>query len=412
MTFETFINSLRLPQADSEKLAQDFRDRWNAMLDHRPPDRYADEFLAPEAVRRNWSLVPLPPESLGEVLAEAARIRGDETLLAIAALLQWTLFDDAAGPGTWQAPYPAALRDDESAQGPFNLVVALGFAPLFSRENSARGIPDGVVAETLRQIACYNYNFHRAYGKSGIFRSQLSWLHCYVPPRHYYRLGRLEFQLRTTGQDAAVYRRRADGVVVVASPPGLSFLADGSLCQADGTPPADAGTTVFEESADSVRCHLVGTDGRIAPRQETLDLREWECVLRKGDPVLETHIPSGGGLLPELVDDSIARSFAFFDAHVPGNGARALVCSSWILSPQLEECLPEKSNILSFQRRFRRFPVAPHNGSEGGLWFLFLKRPPYDPATLPRDTSMRRAVAEWMERGETFCGGAGFILRG
>ena len=79
MTFETFIDSLRLPQADSEKMAQDFRDRWNAMLDHRPPDRYADEFLAPEAVRRNWSLVPLPPESLGEVLAEAAR-SGDELL--------------------------------------------------------------------------------------------------------------------------------------------------------------------------------------------------------------------------------------------------------------------------------------------------------------------------------------------
>ena len=412
MDFDAFVASLALPADAADAVRRDFAAPWAAMARGLPPDEYAARFLAPEAVRRNWEMATgLPPSSLGEMLDVAARVRADTRLTAIAALLHWTLFEDADGPGTWAMPYPGDALADEAEQGPFNLLVALGFAPAFSRPNLARGVPAEVVSETLRQISCYDYNFRRAHGRAGIFRSQLAWLHCYVPPRKYFRLGRLEFQLKPNGQTATVFRNRRDGSLAVAAPPGLAFTADGRLCHVDRPVPADALRTVFEESAESVRCNLVDPDGAIAPETAELDLREWECALRKGDPVLETHIPSGGGLRPELVDDSFARSFAFFDRHFPGHGAKALVCSSWILSPQLRECLPPDSNILAFQKKFRRLPVAPHNGSEGGLWFLFLQRPPYDPAALPRDTSMRRAVAEWLERGGEFLGGAGFKIR-
>ena len=412
MDFNAFVASLSLPAEAAEKVAVEFAAPWAAMAERLPPDEYAARFLSPEAIRRNWEMATgLPPSSLGEVLGVAARVRADQRLTAIAALLHWTLFEDADGPGTWTMPYPGDALADEAEQGPFNLLVALGFAPAFSRRNLARGVPAAVVSETLRQISCYDYNFRRAHGRSGIFRRQLSWLHGYLPPHKYFRLGRLEFQLKPNGQEAVVYRNRRDGTLAVAAPPGLAFTADGRLCHVNRPVPADALRTVFEESPEAVTCSLVGPDGGIAPAPAVLGMREWECALRKGDPVLETHIPSGGGLLPELVDDSFNRSFAFFDKYFPGHGAKALVCSSWLLSPQLRECLPHGSNILSFQERFRKLPVAPHNGSEGGLWFLFLKHPPYDPATLPRDTSMRKAVAEWLERGNTFLGGAGFVLK-
>jgi hypothetical protein len=413
MDFKAFVSSLRLPADAAAKVEAEFAGRWAAMDARLPPDDYAERFLAPETVRRNWGMATgLPPSSLDEILDVAARVRADTRLTAIAALLHWTLFEDADGPGTWLMPYPGDDLADETEQGPFNLLVALGFAPTFTRSNRERGIPDETISETLRQISCYDYNFRRAHGKAGIFRSQLAWLHCYVPPRSYFRLGRLEFQLKPNGQEAVVFRNRRDGSIAVAAPPGFAFTADGRLCHVNRPIPADALRTVFEESPESARCSLVRPDGGIDAEPAVLDKREWECVLRRGDPVLETHIPSGGGLRPELVEDSFARSFAFFDRHFPGHGAKALVCSSWILSPQLGECLPPDSNILAFQRKFRRLPVAPHDGSEGSLWFLFLKRPPYDPAALPRDTSMRRAVAEWLERGEAFCGGAGFRLRG
>ena len=134
--------------------------------------------------------------------------------------------------------------------------------------------------------------------------------------------------------------------------------------------------------------------------------------LQPGDQALEMHIPTGGGMAPELVRDSIARSFAFFDKYFPGNGAKAIFCFSWILSAQLQGILPPESHILALQKMAHLLPLAPNAGCDGGLWFLFLTRPPFDPARLPRDTSMRRAVATWLEKGETFCGGSLYRLRG
>ena len=42
----------------------------------------------------------------------------------------------------------------------------------------------------------------------------------------------------------------------------------------------------------------------------------------------------------------------FFPRHFPGEAPRYLVCSSWLLDPELTERLPVHSNIVAFQRRF------------------------------------------------------------
>ena len=56
------------------------------------------------------------------------------------------------------------------------------------------------------------------------------------------------------------------------------------------------------------------------------------------------------------------------------------------------------------------FPVS--SSPSAGLWFLFLVDPPYtDLAVLPRDTSMRRAVADWLAKGNVFHMGGMYLLR-
>lgn len=408
MNFEEFTNAVG---GDAEALRKNFAALWEKMSATLPPEKYACAYLAPEALKAHWAMSPLRDDSLPELLALAEQVRGDETLLALAALMHFALFEDAEGPGAWNIPYPAGRFATEESQGLLNFLVALGFCPVFARLNRARGIPGETISATLGQIACYANNFHRAFGHAGIYRGQLSWLHTYMPPRRYFRIGRLEFCQQPYSRSAVAYRNKTTGEIAAFAAPGLKFMPDGRLCRTDEKAPADALETIREEANGFARGNRIGKNARIEATPVALPLADWECVLRQGDPIMEMHIPSGGGMGPDLVRDAMKRSFAFFDKYFPGNGAKALTCGSWILSAQLQEALPDGSNILALQDMVHLVPVAPSAGCDGGLWFLFLSRPPYDPKALPRDTSMRRAVAEWMEKGETFCAGEMFILR-
>ena len=69
--------------------------------------------------------------------------------------------------------------------------------------------------------------------------------------------------------------------------------------------------------------------------------------------------------------------------------------------------LPPTANPLRLQRVGYLFPTPP---APGGLWFVFLQ-PTHNPAVLPRDTSLRRALAEFLDTGATWHGGGMFLLR-
>ena len=376
-----------------------------------PPKRYADAFLTPEAVRRNAAAAMLRPSCLNELLDEAARVRGDETLTALAALLHWVFFEDAAGPGLDDIPFPASLAD-EGERGAFCLLVALGYPDVFTRLNRARGIPDDVIADTILQIGCYDSAFQLVHGRAGIFPRQLARLHASMPPRRFFRIGRLEFIQIEFAREFVVYRNRGDGRTVAFCTAGIPFLPDGRLCPTDRPPPQNVLMTALSEDDGRIAGNGIDENARVDVAQTVLEGNEWECALRPGDPVLALHIPEGGGLTPERVDDAMKRALPFFDRHFPGNGLKGVYCHSWILSPQLRECLPPESNILAFQRKVHLLPATPNAGCDRGLWFLFRSYPPYDdPAALPRDTSMQRAVAEWLERGNSFCAGSMYALR-
>lgn len=74
--------------------------------------------------------------------------------------------------------------------------------------------------------------------------------------------------------------------------------------------------------------------------------------VKKGDPVLELHIPNTGSLDPEACDRSIRMALDFFPRHFPEFKWEVFTCHSWLLDDTLEQLLPKESNILKFQRRF------------------------------------------------------------
>ena len=74
--------------------------------------------------------------------------------------------------------------------------------------------------------------------------------------------------------------------------------------------------------------------------------------VKKGEPVIEIHIPEGEPLDAAACRDSIARAKAFFAEYFPEHDYRCFTTHTWLLDSTITEILPEMSNIRRFQQMF------------------------------------------------------------
>lgn len=134
--------------------------------------------------------------------------------------------------------------------------------------------------------------------------------------------------------------------------------------------------------------------------------------------VLNMHIPAGEPLSPDACDESLDRARRFFKRHFPDEPVAYFVCHSWLLDPQLNECLSPQSNIVHFQQRFELKPQPPceESCSDGDILEYIFGRPSQrDPVTpdqlaeLPRDTSLRRAYVAHLQSGRHWHAYSGWI---
>lgn len=74
--------------------------------------------------------------------------------------------------------------------------------------------------------------------------------------------------------------------------------------------------------------------------------------VKKDDPVIEVHIPTGEKLSVEACKVSLARAKEFFATFFPDYEYKCFTCHSWLLDSTLTELLPSGSNILAFREMF------------------------------------------------------------
>lgn len=74
--------------------------------------------------------------------------------------------------------------------------------------------------------------------------------------------------------------------------------------------------------------------------------------LKKGEPVIEVHIPADGPLTREACEASFATAREFFAKYYPDFHYRYFTCHSWLLDSTLEDFLRPESNIIGFQKMF------------------------------------------------------------
>lgn len=101
--------------------------------------------------------------------------------------------------------------------------------------------------------------------------------------------------------------------------------------------------------------HLSGKLFRLGRLQFCMDGAERDIPsygIKKGDNVMEIHIPAGQSLTDEAVRDSIERAKEFFAKYFPEYKYSVFTCHSWLLDDDLKEYLPEDSGIIRFGNMF------------------------------------------------------------
>ncbi|MYW01310.1 acyltransferase [Streptomyces sp. SID3343] len=132
---------------------------------------------------------------------------------------------------------------------------------------------------------------------------------------------------------------------------------------------------------------------------------------RPEDPALALHIPAfHGPFTPAACDESLALAKDFFPRHFPRERYRIALCGSWLLDPQLREYLPKSSNIVRFQGRFHLVEELPNRTPDDTSPVAFVFGDPDLPIeTLPRRTSLERAVGDHLRAGNHWYSGLGWF---
>lgn len=118
----------------------------------------------------------------------------------------------------------------------------------------------------------------------------------------------------------------------------------------------------------------------------------------KGDWYLNFHIPSSGiPLTDEVRLDSYKKAYEAYKDYFP-DGLAVFGCCTWLLYPFNKEFIPSHSNILKFANDFQ--PVCfEHKNPFNDMWRIFGKDADLPADKLPKDTSLKKAFAEWLQKG-------------
>lgn len=123
---------------------------------------------------------------------------------------------------------------------------------------------------------------------------------------------------------------------------------------------------------------------------------EYEIKHIDGDVLIGIHVPSDVDFSPLSVDESLAKAKSFFTEYYPELSGAEYRCHSWLLDRHLSGMLSEKSNILSFQKRFEIFDKG-EISLEFIEWLFNTKSKDF--SKLPENTSLQRNMKKHLLSG-------------
>lgn len=126
-------------------------------------------------------------------------------------------------------------------------------------------------------------------------------------------------------------------------------------------------------------------------------------TVTKGDEFISIHIPSTGKPFDrEMRLTSYRRAYEFFKISL-------FRCDSWLLYPKNKDILDKSSNIVSFMEDFKLIKSYEYP-DDRIMWRVFGDKYLLEYKDLPRNSSLRRAYADLLCRGERPGSGLGFFI--
>lgn len=393
-----------LSELDALEFLEAVKPHWEESLASFPDG--VPDFLQPEHVRTNLQWCGFEAE-YEPVLTGAARKIAASRSLQYLAWYYYRMVYDYETDHLRYVPLHKVMGEDWPI---FYLLIALAMVPRIRAFHRGLGIPEEVTKECCLKVKneCDDHRRSRG-GRLGIFIGELSWLANYVNGAPFFRLGRFEYWAKPFPHNYKVYRSREDGRIMALAGPAWKVNSSGWIDGIGGAETGDASLwqTTLRQIGSSAYGFPINPKGFVEHDPVTLPERDWECVLEKGVPVLEMHITAGERITLERCAESFRKAKQFFQRHFPTPAVRAIVSSSWMFSPLLEDLLPPDSNLVRFMRELYLCPS--NSRSRSGPWFIFLQEP-FDPATAPRETSLQRAILDHLQAGNLWRDGIMFFM--
>lgn len=339
------------------------------------------------------------PEPVVSELKEAVRLalQDPAAVLIIKTIYRCVYLTDSGRATPWTLQ-PLQKKYGDNAHL-MCLAAALGLVPILKKLHASLSISEQITRDTCFQLNAYCNNHITGTGKPGIYPQQFNWLSVYQLPESFMvRLGRFEFRRINYPFHSHVFRHKTTKELVIFANPEFQFDCSGFAIENTPGVPDCTFQSIYEEDDDTATGNPVSPDGRTSRETKTINKAEYDLILGHGMPVLDMHIPSGGGMTSEESERSFQLAKRFFAEHSePDNMPVAIVCSSWIFNPNLPEILNPESNLVRLLKRVHPVPRA--STQTDGLWFIFLHEGAFELLKAPRKTSLQKAVTRYIENG-------------
>ena len=343
---------------------------------------------------------------VSQILAAAAELRENRFLLANYNYLchYWFERSNMLMYGHKLPQFETALENEYA--GLYNLIAMLTAFDYVEKTYTRLGIPQEIALDTIQYAtgAIAEYAAGND-GKLGIGARKLHWFRYYIDGK-LFRIGRLEYMIQDPMAYLPIaYRRNSDGKVIALCRNGWLLNKEGLQLWGDDDPATAYVKAKVEQTADTISGIPIDPRGFAeVDRYITLSTDEYTPLWNMWDLVPGVHIPGGGGMKRNLIEESLRQAKDFFEKYFNRKVA-GFSCYSWIYNPDFEEELPN-SNLADFMREVYLFPIK-SVGVEG-LAFVFGKTET-DWSHFPADNSLRLAFHRLRENGKRLKAGGMFI---
>ena len=136
-----------------------------------------------------------------------------------------------------------------------------------------------------------------------------------------------------------------------------------------------------------------------------------DAAIPTGDFVIETHIPQGDPLNIEQCMLSFGMATKFFETYFPEYKADYFMCHSWLLNPRISDVLNESSNIVRFMSLWNKYDIPSDDSAqaiERVFGFGFKQE---ELAFAPENTTLQKALKEYLLSGKALDITAGYMRR-